>query len=156
MNYIEIFYKDEKYDVVSKARLKDIEAAGYPANFDFKTEHIYKIDGELSKDNLFIVGEKLLVDPIIQNFEINSKNDDMRYKNFYIVDVWLKKGVTDPVGETIENSIKTLGIKIATKVNTGFRYLISKNLDEKLVEEILRKVLMNSVIQEYKIITNLD
>ena len=152
MNFIQIFYKKDEFDVVSKARLKDIKTAGYDANFSFKTEHIYKIEGTLSEQDLLKIGEDLLVDPIIQNFQVNTKDTDARYKNFYIADVWLKKGVTDTVGETIENSIKTLGINAETRVNTGFRYLLPNKLDKKLVEEMVVKLLMNGVIQECKIV----
>jgi phosphoribosylformylglycinamidine (FGAM) synthase PurS component len=150
MNFIEIFYKDEKFDVVSKARLEDISTAGYDANFSFKTEHIYKIEGNLNEQELLKIAEDLLVDPIIQNAQVNTTNSAERYSGFYIVDIWLKKGVTDTVGETIENSIKTLGISAETRVNTGFRYLIDRKLDEKYVAEIVQKLLMNSVIQEFR------
>ena len=148
MNFIEIFYKDEKYDVVSKARLKDIKTAGYNASFIFKTEHIYKIDGDLSEQELFKIADELLVDPIIQKFQVNTKDTDERYNGFYIADVWLKKGVTDTVGETIEKSIKTLGINVETRVCTGFRYLMDGKLDGKLLDEMVKKLLMNGVIQE--------
>jgi phosphoribosylformylglycinamidine (FGAM) synthase PurS component len=150
MNFIEIFYKDEKFDVVSKARLEDISTAGYDANFSFKTEHIYKIEGNLNEQELLKIAEDLLVDPIIQNAQVNTTNSAERYSGFYIVDIWLKKGVTDTVGETIENSIKTLGISAETRVNTGFRYLIDRKLDEKYEAEIVQKLLMNSVIQEFR------
>lgn len=148
MNFIEIFYKDEKYDVVSKARLEDIYTAGYNTDFVFKTEHIYKVEGDLIEQELNKIAGELLVDPIIQNFAVNIKDEDARYKGFYIADIWLKKGVTDPVGETIQNSIKTLGINSETKVATGFRYLIDGELDKNLVSEIVNKLLMNGVIQE--------
>ncbi len=149
MNYIEIFYKKTDYDVVSRTILKQIETAGYDLKLELKTEHIYKLEGEISEDELETIASKLLVDPIIQNFSINAKDSDERYKKFFIVDIWQKKGVTDSVGETIQNSIKTLGINKNLKVGAGVRYLIYNNLDEKIATKIVEKILTNSIIQDY-------
>ncbi|MDR0676011.1 MAG: phosphoribosylformylglycinamidine synthase subunit PurS [Elusimicrobiota bacterium] len=147
-NFIQISYKKEEFDVLARSKICDIKTAGYDVNFDFRVEHLYSLDGNLEIRDLNIIAKELLVDPIIQNYKINTSFKSKEYINFYIADVWLKKGVTDSVGETIEKSIKSLGINKEIKVKTGIRYLIEKKKDIKEIREIIEKLFVNSIINE--------
>ena len=152
MNHIEIFYKKEDFDVVSKAKLKNIAAAGFQTNFVFKTEYVYKFEGinePLENAEVDSIAKEILLDPVIQEYKVDSLESDDRYAGFYIADIWLKNGVTDPVGESISRGIKTIGIKKPVEIHSGFRYLLAKEISENLAKTIVEKILMNSVIQEY-------
>jgi phosphoribosylformylglycinamidine (FGAM) synthase PurS component len=149
INFIQIFYKKDDFDVISKSKKNTMIISGYNTDFCFKVEHLYEFLGLVSDNDLEAIADKLLVDPIIQKYSINSDIQDSRYNDFYVIDVWLKNGVTDSVGETIERSIKTLEINGDIKVKTGIRYLVEKKYSIDIVENMIKKLFVNSVINEY-------
>src|SRR5574344_1897967 len=149
INFIQIFYKKDDFDVISKSKKNTMIISGYNTDFCIKVEHLYEFLGLVSNNDLEAIADKLLVDPIIQKYSINSDIQDSRYNDFYVIDVWLKNGVTDSVGETIERSIKTLEINGDIKVKTGIRYLVEKKYSIDIVENMIKKLFVNSVINEY-------
>ncbi|MCP4481505.1 MAG: phosphoribosylformylglycinamidine synthase subunit PurS [bacterium] len=151
MNIIEVYYKKAEFDTNSKAILKEIKAAGFQTSFNLKTERLYKINVEMSCDELNLIAQELLVDPVTQDYRVASTDRESPYQDVYLADIWLKNGVTDPVGETIERGIRTIGINHQANVHTGSRYLISQEVDKQEVDELIRKLLMNSVIHEYSL-----
>ena len=73
------------------------------------------------------------------------------------IHVTLKKGVLDPQGKAIENALKTLGFDNVKSVRQG--KFIEIDIDEKnrkkaeeIAEEMCKKLLVNLVIEDYKII----
>ncbi|OIO37612.1 MAG: phosphoribosylformylglycinamidine synthase, purS protein [Candidatus Omnitrophica bacterium CG1_02_41_171] len=66
-----------------------------------------------------------------------------------MVEVWLKKGVTDTVAESAAKGIRDLGIKTIKNVKTGKKYLLFGSLSSKEIEIICQRLLVNKVIQNY-------
>ena len=65
--------------------------------------------------------------------------------------VTAKKGVLDPQGKTVESALHTLGYKKASNVRIG-KYIEMELPDgdnKKMVDEMCRKLLVNSVIEDY-------
>ena len=110
IDYIYIYYKDIKFNILVKYKKNEILISGYDVNFDLNIEDIYKISSD-RKLNLDLIIKKLLLDYISQNYKINTNEYDFDDK-FKIVDVWLKDGVTDCVGETIKDSLNIFGFII--------------------------------------------
>ena len=68
----------------------------------------------------------------------------------------MKKDVLDPQGKVIEQTLQSMGINSLKNLRQG-KY-IEINLDEpdekkahKIVEEMCKKLLVNLIIEEYKI-----
>ena len=73
--------------------------------------------------------------------------------------VTLKKEVLDPQGKIINQTINNMGISSISNVSQGKYFDIevnNNNLEEskKITEEICEKLLVNSVIENYKIISD--
>ncbi len=68
------------------------------------------------------------------------------------IEVFLKKGVLDPQGETIKRALHTLGYKSIKDVRQGKVFYIELDGDnpEGVLEEIARRVLSNPVIEDFK------
>ena len=65
--------------------------------------------------------------------------------------VYPKKGVLDPQGKTVESALHTLGYKKVSNVRIG-KYIeleLPAGDNKKLVDEMCRKLLVNSVIEDY-------
>ena len=75
--------------------------------------------------------------------------------------VTLKKEVLDPQGKVIQQTISNMGVKNISNVRQGKYFEIEikeKNYKDAIikVEEICKKLLTNLVIDDYKIINNLE
>ena len=72
------------------------------------------------------------------------------------VTVTLKKDVLDPQGKVVEQTLKNMGHKNIQNVRQGKYFEIElkendKNKAEKIIDEICKKLLTNTVIEDYKI-----
>ena len=73
------------------------------------------------------------------------------------VTVTLKKDVLDPQGKVVGQTLKNMGYGNISNIRQGkfFEIEINENNKEKaksIVEEICKKLLTNTVIEDYKII----
>ncbi len=71
--------------------------------------------------------------------------------------VTLKKGVLDPQGKAIQQTLKGLNFSTIEDVRQGKYFEISVNQSDEIkakieVEEMCKKLLANLVIEDYKII----
>lgn len=149
---IEVFNKENIFDGLAHNLKKDILDLGIKSLKDIKVSTLYLIDGDITLTQIKTVCEKLLIDPVTQEYKIqNSKFEIKNLRNTYIVEVWFKPGVTDAVGETTKIGIKDLGIKGSFSVKTGMKYTL-KGVSKKEAEKIANKILANKVIQTYKIL----
>jgi len=72
------------------------------------------------------------------------------------VTVTLKKDVLDPQGKVVEQTLKNMGHKNIQNVRQGKYFEIElkendKNKAEKIIEEICKKLLTNTVIEDYTV-----
>ena len=72
------------------------------------------------------------------------------------VTVTLKKDVLDPQGKVVKQTLKNMGYKNIEDVRQGKYFEIElneddKNKSEKIIEEISKKLLTNTVIENYTI-----
>lgn len=68
------------------------------------------------------------------------------------IEVFLKKGVLDPQGETIKRALHIMGYNFIKDVRQGKVFYIELDGDnpEAVLEEIARRVLSNPVIEDFK------
>tara|TARA_B100000674_G_C37357368_1_gene696938 strand:+ start:22 stop:261 length:240 start_codon:yes stop_codon:yes gene_type:complete len=74
----------------------------------------------------------------------------------FSVTVTLKKDVLDPQGKVVQNTLVNLGLQTLKSVRQGKFFEIDINEDdalkaEKKVNEMCQKLLVNLIIEDYKI-----
>ena len=72
------------------------------------------------------------------------------------VTVTLKKDVLDPQGKVVNQTLKNMGFNAVTNVRQGKFFEIDinendENKTKKIADEICKKLLTNSIIEDYKI-----
>jgi len=72
------------------------------------------------------------------------------------VTVTLKKDVLDPQGKVVKQTLKNMGYENIQNVRQGKYFEIELNEDdknkaEKIIEEICKKLLTNTVIEDYTV-----
>ena len=74
----------------------------------------------------------------------------------FSVTVTLKKDVLDPQGKVVENTLKNMGMIDLKSIRQGKHFEIDINENdfkeaEKKINDMCRKLLVNLIIEEYKI-----
>ena len=74
----------------------------------------------------------------------------------FSVTVTLKKDVLDPQGKVVENTLKNMGMDDLKNIRQGKHFEIEVNENdsvkaEKKIDEMCKKLLVNLIIEDYKI-----
>ena len=74
----------------------------------------------------------------------------------FSVTVTLKKNILDPQGKVVENTLFNMGMNSIKSIRQGKYFLIEvdendQSIAEKKVDEICKKLLVNLIIEDYKI-----
>ena len=74
----------------------------------------------------------------------------------FAVTVTLKKDVLDPQGKVVENTLKNMGMDDLENIRQGKHFEIEVNENdsvkaEKKIDEMCKKLLVNLIIEDYKI-----
>jgi phosphoribosylformylglycinamidine synthase len=70
-----------------------------------------------------------------------------------VVEVWLRPGIADPQGATIERALPAIGVSGVSGLATGkaFRFVVEGDTEDdaaKRAEELTRRLLANPVIED--------
>ncbi len=89
---------------------------------------------------------------MVKLFQLNLKKNKLKFS----VTVTLKKDVLDPQGKVVQNTLVNMGMKNLKNIRQGKHFEIEvdeKELSsaEKKVDEMCKKLLVNLIIEDYKI-----
>ena len=89
---------------------------------------------------------------MVKQFLLNSKKNKLKFT----VTVTLKKDVLDPQGKVVQNTLINMGMKNLTGIRQGKHFEIEINendetVAEKKIDEMCKKLLVNLIIEDYKI-----
>jgi len=151
---VEVGYKKGVTDPVGFLTKKEIDDLGIHGVKEVKSISTYTITGELREEDVRKISEELLSDNQIQVFGYRgigvSKGLEHDVPNGWLVEVGLKPGVMDAVGQSTGTAIEILGIDTVKNVKTGIKYLLVGDISEEDVRKICRNLLVNNLIQSYR------
>ena len=89
---------------------------------------------------------------MVKQFQLNLKKNKLKFS----VTVTLKKDVLDPQGKVVQNTLVNMGMNSLKNVRQGKHFEIDieekdQNLAEKKINEMCKKLLVNLIIEDYKI-----
>ena len=89
---------------------------------------------------------------MVKQFKLNSKKNKLKFS----VVVTLKKDVLDPQGKVVQDTLSNLGMKNLKNIRQGKFFEIEVNENdpvkaEKKINEMCEKLLVNLIIEDYKI-----
>ena len=146
---VETWPKDDILDVRGLGLVKDIQDLGIKHVTSVRVVDVYWIDAELRPGELNMLCQKLLADPLIQNY-LCEPGDILRDKNNedrHTIEVAYNAGVSDPLEGTIIKATLDLGLNSVRAVRTAKRYLIEGKLNANQLEVIGTRLLVNYNIQ---------
>ena len=89
---------------------------------------------------------------MVKQYRLNSKKNKLKFS----VTVTLKKDVLDPQGKVVKNTLVNMGMNNLKSIRQGKHFEIEvdendqKNAEKK-VDEMCKKLLVNLIIEDYKI-----
>lgn len=135
-------------EIRASRKIRDIEGEGIRSEvkkslgFDpgrVKTVRGYWFEG-IKLEEANILGEKLLIDPVIQKTAETSQGKRK------VVKVAYKPGVMDPEANSISDAAEILGIK-PEAVSTYWEYQFPAKTSKKRIDKITGKLLVNPTVQ---------
>ena len=152
MHRIEVSLKSHLPDARGLGLVKDIHDLGITTVSEARVMDIYWLDAELASKKLDLICQKLLADPITQDYQCyaplsGSVANVEVSEQTHTVQVAYNAGVADPVEETIMKAVRDLGIEGISAVKTATRYLIKGQLSKEQLETICDRLLVNPIIQ---------
>ncbi|MFN3550915.1 MAG: hypothetical protein ACK4WJ_03810 [Endomicrobiia bacterium] len=130
--------------------LSQIKSLGYKNIDGVSSSKLYLFKGNISKDTIFYITKVLLVDPVIEEYQILSKFKKEKDKT--VINIWNKPQVLDVVAIYVLKGIRYLGIEENVEVHTGTQLCILPQQNEIKIKSIVEKIFMNPLIQYYEII----
>ena len=89
---------------------------------------------------------------MVKQYRLNSKRNKLKFS----VIVTLKKDVLDPQGKVVQNTLINMGLEDLKSIRQGKHFEIEveendQTLAEKKVDIMCKKLLVNLIIEDYKI-----
>jgi len=146
---ISVLNNKDVVDAVGEGLREDIRDLGVDGVEGVKHIRLYALHGMLSDVEVDQITNLLLTDPVSQNY---LKTDALALPvkaGEWGVEVWLRTGVTDAVGETTLKGCRDLAIAGIESVETGRGYILSGSVGRSQIDTICRRLLANDVIERY-------
>ncbi len=142
---VKVSYKPGFNDPLGRMVHSDIIDLGVKDVSDVRALPTYTLSGRLQEHDLQRICTELLADPVTQSFTYSS-GGVFEHDADWVVEVYLKRGVTDAVGETTLKAVKLLGVTDVESATTGTTYLLRGQLDADSLTLISTKCLANPII----------
>ena len=89
---------------------------------------------------------------MVKLFQLNLKKNKLKFS----VTVTLKKDVLDPQGKVVQNTLVNMGMNNLKNIRQGKHFEIEVDENDKVnaerkVDEMCKKLLVNLIIEDYKI-----
>ena len=148
---VEIKPREGVFDAAGEGIHKDIHDLGIHSLTQVRISRHYTLDGNSTEDQIKEIAQRLLVDPITQEY-VYCKGDcppslESASTDIHSIEIAYNPGVMDPVEESTLKGIRDLGIKTIKSVRTSQRYFLSGALSLEDQDLIVSKVLSNKLIQ---------
>ncbi|MFC1738938.1 phosphoribosylformylglycinamidine synthase subunit PurL [Planctomycetota bacterium] len=143
----EIYNRTGFPDVHGNSVLEEIKELGISSVQAIQSGRVFLIEAEFDNDFAKRLGEKLLSDPVCEEYFIGRSGPPAGLAKATLIEVHLKSGVTDPVAESVTNAIADMGQQVTT-VRTARKYVLLGEITQSQVDSIARKILANDCIEE--------
>src|SRR3989337_396951 len=145
---IEIHNIPEILDHTTTNSLNQLRQIGLDVQF-LEVIPIYLLDGSIDETKVIDIADKLLTDKVTQQFKVYkaSEASNTNSKNYKIVLIFKKSGVTDPVEASTKKAIKDIGLEVKN-VRSGTKYVLKCSATDSDICSAFSRTLANDVIDE--------
>ncbi|MBP1720587.1 MAG: phosphoribosylformylglycinamidine synthase, partial [Deltaproteobacteria bacterium] len=156
VNRIEVGFRKGVRDALGeKVRRRIVEHLRINVD-EVRTIDVYTVEGSLSRGEVKQIAQGPLTDPVIQGYAINR---GLAADFDWLIEVGFRPGVTDNVGRTATEAIRTLlgnGAGKMARVYTSRQYVIRGGIRREEAERIASGLLANELIERFEIVEGKD
>ncbi|MCC6446943.1 MAG: phosphoribosylformylglycinamidine synthase subunit PurL [Armatimonadetes bacterium] len=143
---VEVATKTSFKDAAAEGLKADIEELGIGGVWSARISQVYRLEGEITPEELARISQELLFDPIIQ--EVFWEGSLARAQaGQRVLEVAYNPGVMDPAEDSVLKGIRDLGIGGVHSVKTARKYVFEGSLSDADIENIADRLLVNKTIQ---------
>ena len=149
MHRVEVRLKSHLPDPRGLGLVRDISDLGITTVSDVRVVDIYRLDADLSPDTLDLICRSLLADGVTQDYWYGqtSRHEVDAGDGYHTVEVAYNVGVTVPGDDSVMKALRDLGVSGVSAVKTAKRYSIEGKLDERQLDVICSRLLVNPIVQ---------
>src|SRR3989338_4269847 len=107
--------KDSKNSARRKEVQRLLASGGHKTFFCRDVSALYKLEGDLTQSQIQKITGELLCDPVVENYAAGNTTPSL---GAHHADVWFKRGVMDPAGESVMKAIRDLGISTVRQASS--------------------------------------
>ena len=149
---VEVRSKPEYTDAEGIRIRHDVADLGMSEEVGVRVSALYWVSDALDRDEVVRLADRLLTDAVLQDYSVQEAGiHPDPGSSRWIVDVRLRAGVTDAVGESVAKGARDLGITGLGGASTGRRIYLSGDIDHEAARRIAERLLVNDVIQTYEL-----
>lgn len=113
---------------------------------------LYEVAGTLTAADAQILADRLLTDPITQENAVFPADHVVAPAGARLAEIWPKKGVSDPVADTVKIAAGDLGLSGLAVVRSGQAYEFFGDAAPTDVRAFCEERLMNPLIQSVEVL----
>ncbi len=142
--HLEIYPSPGHPDLAGKRLSDEAAESGLPGPWSIAARRGFLIEGTLGSAELERAARSVLVDPVVESFQINTA-EPATGEARTLVHVMPKPGVTDPEAESALELLRKLGYEVSG-VRTIRSYRVAG--PRVLVPRLIQRVLANDAVEE--------
>jgi phosphoribosylformylglycinamidine (FGAM) synthase PurS component len=146
-----VHLKPSHTDHRGEAVKKEWTMAGLKGARQVRVGQAYELAGDLDKAQAETLAGRLLSDPVTQEATVYPADHVAAPKGGKLAEIWPKKGVSDPVADTVALAAKDLGISLSS-VRSGHVYEFFGPVQARDVKTFCEGHLMNALIQSVEVL----
>lgn len=145
---ITVSRRDPESDAAGRGTLSDMHELGLTGIKSVAIDHVYRLDGDITRDDAEMLAVRLLSDPIVKDwFLTEGPKTGGNAGADSTVEVAYNPGVMDPVEASVLKAARDMGIDGLSSVATATRYRIYGAVSDAEVERAAHELLVNDTIQ---------
>lgn len=148
---IEVRLRPDFADSAGAEALARLQELGIAAAKEVRVSRLYELRGPYTVAQTQQACKELLCDSVTEEFKLLAAGPTLNGMNHWRIEVWLKPSVTDPVGETVRDALKEMGLPEADSVRSGVAYRISGKCHRAHLEKAAAKSLANPIIHRVSV-----
>ncbi len=121
-------------------------------NLEIVTSRGYLLEGDLNPEQIQIITDQLLVDPVVERTVVapvgNAELNKPPQSDLHPLHVLLKPGVMDPVAQSALTAIADLKINVNVEAIRTLKKYWLPHLDADVLERLINKILANDAIEQ--------
>lgn len=131
---------------------KESRLAGLTGIQHVRVGQAYEILGDVDETGVRRLADRLLADPVTQEASVFPADHVARPKGGRLAEIWLKKGVSDPVADTVRLAAMDLGVNGLEGVRSGQVFDFMGDPAPKEIKQFCEEHLMNALVQSVEVL----